>query len=170
MAPMSYPVSAPAVPEIRDREFWGDVASGDERLGAVYRLDALHRIAMVRVGVPAAVLPMLAKAMSMPREKLYAMLGLARATANRKLQAGQRLSPDESERVLGLLRLVGQAEAIVSDSGPGEPFNAAAWIAAWLDRPIGALGGRRPGAFLDTGEGRELLSNLLARMQSGAYA
>lgn len=167
---MSYTASAPAVPELLEREFWGDVAAGDERLGAVYRLDALRRITMVRVGVPAVVLPTLAKAMSIPRERLYAMLGLARATANRKLQAGQRLSPDESERVLGLLRLIGQAEAIVSDAGEAEQFSAAAWVAAWLDRPLAALGGRRPGEFMDTGEGRELLSNLLASMQSGAYA
>lgn len=167
---MSYTASPSAVPEFRDREFWGEVAAGDERLGAVYRLDALRRISMVRAGVPAAVLLTLAKAMSIPRERLYAMLGLARATANRKLQAGQRLSPDESERVLGLLRLIGQAEAIVSDAGEAEQFSAAAWVAAWLDRPLAALGGRRPGEFMDTGEGRELLSNLLASMQSGAYA
>lgn len=170
MARMSSDTWPSAALEVREREFWAEVVTGDEPLGAVYRLDALRRISMVRAGVPAAVLSTLARAMSIPREKLYATLGLARATANRKLQAGQPLSPDESERVLGLLRLVGQVEAIVGDAGRAEPFSAAGWLAAWLDRPLAALGGRRPAELMDTGEGRELLSNLLARMQSGAYA
>lgn len=76
VARMSHPASTSAAPELRQREFRGGVVSGDERLGAVYRLDALRRISMVRAGVPAAVLPTLAKATSIPREKLYVMLGL----------------------------------------------------------------------------------------------
>lgn len=167
---MDYPDSSIGVDELRDREFWVEVVSGEEPLGSVYALDPLRRITMVRTGVPADVLPTLSREMAMPREKLYATLGLARATANRKLQAGQRLNADESERVLGILRLVGQAEAIVNESGSAEGFDAPKWVAAWLDRPVAALDGRRPGDLMDTAEGRELVSNLLARMQSGAYA
>jgi putative toxin-antitoxin system antitoxin component (TIGR02293 family) len=154
----------------REDEFWGEVVSGDESLAAVYRLEPLTRISMVREGVPADLLSTLAKEMAMPREKLYATIGLARATANRKLQSGQRLSQDESERVLGMLRLVGQAEAIVAASGEPAGFDAAKWVAAWLDRPHPALGNQRPAAFMDTAEGRVLVSDLLAQMQSSAYA
>jgi putative toxin-antitoxin system antitoxin component (TIGR02293 family) len=167
---MEHPDSSGSVDELRDRQFWGEVVSGEEPLGSVYALEPLRRVTMIRAGVPADVLPTLSREMGMPREKLYATLGLARATANRKLHAGQRLNADESERVLGILRLVGQAEAIVNESGSAAGFEAPRWLAAWLDRPVPALDGRRPGELMDTAEGRELVSNLLARMQSGAYA
>lgn len=137
---------------------------------AVYRADPLTRIAWVRDGLPADVLPAMSVAMAVPRETLYATLGLARATVSRKLQAGQRLNPDESERVLGLLRLVGQTDALVAESGRPDGFDAARWVAKWLERPVPALGGVRPADLMDTGEGRALVANLLACMQSGAYA
>jgi uncharacterized protein (DUF2384 family) len=50
-----------------------------------------------------------------------------------------------------------------------EGFSAARWVAEWLQRPHPALGGRRPGELMDTADGRELLTDLLARQQSGAY-
>lgn len=152
-------------------EPWGAIDDGGDVVGdVVYRADPLIRIGWVRDGVPAEVLPAMSAAMAVPREVLYTTLGLARATVSRKLQAGQRLSSDESERVLGLLRLIGQANALVAESGRPEGFDAARWVARWLDRPLPALGGLRPADLMDTGEGRELVSNLLARMQSGAYA
>jgi putative toxin-antitoxin system antitoxin component (TIGR02293 family) len=79
------------------------------------------------------------------------------------------LDQDESERVLAMTRLVGQADSIVRDSGTAEGFSAAEWVAAWLQRPHPALGGRRPGELMDTADGRELVTDLLARQQSGAY-
>ena len=51
-----------------------------------------------------------------------------------------------------------------------EAFDAAGWLAAWLDEPVPALGGRRPGELLDTAEGRALVSRLLMQMQAGTYA
>lgn len=152
-------------------EPWGAIDDGGDVVSdVVYRADPLIRIGWVRDGLPAEVLPAMSAAMAVPREVLYTTLGLARATVSRKLQAGQRLSSDESERVLGLLRLIGQANALVAESGRPEGFDAARWVARWLDRPVPALGGLRPADLMDTGEGRELVSNLLARMQSGAYA
>ena len=42
--------------------------------------------------------------------------------------------------------------------------------AQWLEEINPALGGKAPGEFLDTADGRELVSRLIAQMQSGAYA
>ena len=50
-----------------------------------------------------------------------------------------------------------------------EGFDAAKWVAAWLDRPQPALGGKRPAELMDTADGRSIVSDLVARMQSGAY-
>jgi putative toxin-antitoxin system antitoxin component (TIGR02293 family) len=108
--------------------------------------------------------------MGLPKERLYTAMRLPRATVNRKLQAKQTLSPDESERVLGVARLVGQVEAMVRDSGEPEGFDAARWLAEWLERPNPALGRKRPAEFLDTADGRVLISDLLSRMGSGAYS
>src|SRR5690606_17120213 len=47
-------------------------------------------------------------------------------------------------------QLVELAARIVRESGDSENFDAAAWVAAWLDEPHPALGGKRPRDFLDT--------------------
>ncbi len=137
---------------------------------ALYRSDAADRIAMVRHGLPASLLTTLADDMQVARERLYGWLGIARTTANRKIRDDGTLSPDESERALGIARLVGQVQKIVADSGQPEGFDAARWTAEWLAQPNPTLGGRTPGEFMDTADGRALVAALVAKMQSGAYA
>ncbi|MFT3665972.1 antitoxin Xre-like helix-turn-helix domain-containing protein [Piscinibacter sp.] len=132
--------------------------------------DPVDRIGIVKAGLPAQLLATLASDMQVPRERLYAWLGIARTTANRKVKDKDLLSQDESERALGITRLVGQVQTIVSESGNPEGFDAARWTAQWLDQPNDALGGRPPGEFMDTADGRALVSGLVAQMQSGAYA
>ncbi len=108
--------------------------------------------------------------MAISKDKLYATIGLARATVNRKLREQQVLNQDESERVLGIARLVGQVDQMVRESGNPVGFDAAKWVAAWLDRPQAGVGGKRPAELMDTADGRGIVSDLIARMQSGAYA
>src|SRR5579863_8782458 len=99
---------------------WGPLLSGKRSLGALHELAPIARIALVRDGVPAQAVSVIAEDMSVARDKLYAMLGLARATIERKLRDGLRLGPDESERVIGIARLIGQVRQIVTESGdPG---------------------------------------------------
>ena len=52
----------------------------------------------------------------------------------------------------------------------GDEFDAALWLAGWLDAPCPALGGQRPSDYLDTNEGIQVVRGVLARMESGAYA
>lgn len=84
-----------------------------------------------------------------------------------------RLAPEAAERTLGFARLVGQVEQIVCESGDPDAapdFDAAGWVADFLARPHPALGGRRPGDLMDTADGRGVVGDLVAQMQSGAYA
>ena len=74
------------------------------------------------------------------------------------------------ERVVGLVKLVGQIEAMVEESGDPEGFDAPEWLSRWLREPLPALGGDRPINLLDTMEGQALVSRALAQMQSGAFA
>ena len=144
--------------------------AGQETYLTLYDFSRADRIGVVKEGVPARLLTTLAGDMHITRERLYAWLGIARATANRKIKADAMLSQDESERALGIARLVGQVQKVVAESGDSKGFDAAQWSAAWLERPNQALGGKPPGEFMDTADGRALVSGLIAQMQSGAYA
>jgi len=66
--------------------------------------------------------------------------------------------------------LVRQVEKMVAVSGNPEGFDAGQWLAAWMERSVPALGGKRPAEYMATAEGRALISQLLAMTQSGAYA
>lgn len=137
---------------------------------SAYLATPFERVETVRKGLPATVLVDTGKAMEVSSERLYAILHLSRATVARKIAANGVLSPEMSERLLGLRKLIGQVEMMVCESGDPKGFNAAKWVAQWLDEPAPALGGRKPGNLMDTAEGQEIVSQLVARMQSGAYA
>jgi putative toxin-antitoxin system antitoxin component (TIGR02293 family) len=149
---------------------WDLVLQRKRPLGSLYALAPMGRVDLVKRGVPPAALGLLAADMGITREQLYATLGVPRATMERKMRQGRRLNQDESERVVGIARLVGQVEHMVRESGDPEGFDAPRWVAAWLERPLPALGGARPRTLMDTAEGRDIVSSLVAQMQSGTYA
>jgi putative toxin-antitoxin system antitoxin component (TIGR02293 family) len=97
-------------------------------------------------------------------------LDLPVATFNRKVKANERLSPAESERVIGFARLVGQLQIMVEEAGGSADFDAKAWLGTWLSEPMPALGHARPIDFMDTMEGQRLVSQKLAQIGTGAYA
>jgi putative toxin-antitoxin system antitoxin component (TIGR02293 family) len=141
-----------------------------EQAVRLYHTSVVDRVSLVKAGVPAKYVKVLSTRMKMPMEKFYRTLGLARPTVDRKVRLSKLLNPDESERVVGIARLVGQAQSLVKESGRQEEFDAATWVSAWLDRPLPALGGKPPGEFMDTADGRMLVADLLSQEQSGAYA
>ena len=163
------PKMSSSVTKAREGRRWRDLILRRSRFTSLYLVEALERVELVKAGVPASLLVRLSEDMAIPRNRLYAMLGLARATVDRKVSGGKVLNQDESERVLGIARLLGQVETIVKESGQPESFDPAKWTAAWLERPHPALGGRRPAELMDTADGRGIVSDLVARMQSGAY-
>lgn len=134
------------------------------------RAGPLERVKIIRVGVPAILAETTSKEIGFSKEKFYTMLRFPRATVNRKIAAKERLSPELSERYLGLQKLIDQVGVMVSESGDSEGFDAPQWIGQWLDRPCPALGNVKPVDYMDTLEGQEVVSGVLAKMQSGAYA
>jgi putative toxin-antitoxin system antitoxin component (TIGR02293 family) len=151
-------------------KLWRDLLSRRESLARLYRLEPAERVELLKEGVPARFVVVISDSMAIPKDRLYATIGLVRATVNRKVREEKILNQDESERVMGIARMVGQAEAMVKESGDPRPFDAAKWMAGWLEEPQPALGGKRPAELMDTAEGRGIVADLLARMQSGAYA
>jgi len=137
---------------------------------ALYRLEPLETVAAVKRGVPARFLMRIIRDMAMPKHYVVQTLGLAPSTAMRKMESDATLNLDESERVLGMGKLIGQVQTIVEESGDPAGFDAAKWVAEWIKTPQRALGGKRPDELLDTADGRQLVSDLIARQQSGAYS
>jgi putative toxin-antitoxin system antitoxin component (TIGR02293 family) len=133
-------------------------------------MPATDRIETAKRGVPAVFVSRLAKATGEPKEHVINLLGLSRATVDRKARAGQALSVGESERVIGFAKLVGQVQAMVNESGDATGFDAPKWVAGWMDRPMPALNGRTPGEYMDTSEGQQMVAGLLERARSGAFA
>lgn len=136
----------------------------------MFRAEPIERVRLIKEGLPAQLLDELSQSMKMPKGRLLPTLGIAAATVRRKVRESKPLSTGDSGRALGLARLVGQVECMVRDAGRPTGFDAAAWMGRWLEEPIGALGGRRPADLMDTAEGQAIVSNLLARMQSGVYS
>ena len=137
---------------------------------SVYLAAPQDRIAMIKHGLPATRIGQLSARMSMPKERLIEALGMPRATISRKTQANALLSREESERLLGVEYLIGQVSTMVAESGGPNDFDAAKWLAMWIQMPLPALGNATPASYMDTIEGQKLISNLLAMTQSGAYA
>lgn len=136
----------------------------------LYRAEPSDRIRLVKDGISPWIAKRLVADLHVEQQVLFAALNLSTATVNRKATRDEALAADEGERVVGVAKLVGQLEAILEESGDLTGFDARAWISTWLREPLPALGGARPLDLLDTMEGQSLVSNALARVQSGAYA
>lgn len=135
----------------------------------LYRATPYSRIATVKAGLPAVKVKKFVSDLDMPIGDFFGALQLSQATFNRKVLKDQSLSTDESERVVGFLKLFGQVQVMVEESGETADFDARAWTVQWLEEPLAALGGLRPVELMDTIEGQQLVSAALARIQSGAY-
>lgn len=138
--------------------------------GALYRTPVMERIRLITEGVPAADAKRWIEIATLGRNTTLKALDLPVATFNKKVKANAKLSPAESERVIGFARLVGQIEAMLADADGPPEFDAKAWLARWLTEPLPALGNAKPIDFMNTMEGQALVSRTLAQIASGAYA
>lgn len=136
----------------------------------MFRVTPLERIDLVRKGISAASVRETSADMGVSIAQLLTMLGLLPATANRCLKVNAPLPVAYSERIVGLYRLIGQVENMVTESGDVSGFSAARWLASWLEQPLPALGNEKPTDLMDTIEGQRLVAGLLARIPVGAYA
>ena len=86
---------------------------------------------------------------------------VARRTYNRRRLAGQCLDPSESDRLMRLVRMVGNAE---------ETFGDPATAHKWLERPTRALAGQAPLSLADTDTGTRQVEALLGQIAHGLAA
>jgi putative toxin-antitoxin system antitoxin component (TIGR02293 family) len=153
-------------PEAREKGRWLNFRE-------LYQTTPIDRISLIREGVMAADLKTFISSLDIQQERVFTMLDIATATVNRKASRNEALSREDSEKVVGMAKLIGQVETMLEESGDPElmrDFDAAKWLAHWMEEPIPALGGASPSAYMDTIEGQEMISKLLEAMQTGAYA
>lgn len=135
-----------------------------------YEVGLMEQVSIVKRGVNARLVDVLAASMHIPKEKLISTLGLTIATIQRKSHQQAALSSNESSLVVGVGKLIGQVQKMVDESGTSENFDAARWVAQWWDQHLPALNGGCPRDFMDTAEGQAMVSLLLGRLQSAVYA
>jgi len=87
--------------------------------------------------------------MEIPSSRIFRILGLAKATTEKKAAAGEMIAGRGGQSAIGMVKLLGIAERIVADS----TADAARWLGRWIERPQPALGGREPADLLDTPTG-----------------
>ena len=134
-----------------------------------HEVDLVERVCIVKRGINARLVDLLASSMKISTAKLSSILGFAKTSIRRKSRQQAALSSAESSRIMGMGKLIGQVQVMVEESSETGEMDPAAWIGHWLDQPLPALGGVCPRDFMDSTEGQAIVSQLLGRMQSGAY-
>lgn len=127
-------------------------------------------IEIERQGVEAAFIADLIKRMEIPSSRLFTILRIPSATAARKIKSGAFIDGRAGLAAAGLIKLLVIADSIAQDSATEpEKFDSVKWLGQWIERPLGALGGRKPSEYLDTPTGVEIVARALGAMRSGAY-
>lgn len=138
---------------------------------AVSSATPLEVVEIERQGVRGTFIKALAKRMDLPTSRIFNILRVPKATAEKKAAAGEFVSGSSGQAAVGMIKLLGIAQEIVSNSTAleAEKFDAARWLGQWIERPQPALGGRKPSDLIDTPTGVDMVARLLGSMESGAY-
>lgn len=140
-------------------------------VGRVSGATPMEIVLTERAGVDARLIKDLATHMAIPASRLFAILGVPKATAEKKVAAGEMIAGQVGQAVIGMIRLLGIAQAMAANSTSADArgFNSAKWLGRWIEVPQPSLGGRRPAELLDTPTGAEIVARLLGAIESGAY-
>lgn len=143
----------------------------DDFVTTVHAADPVQLIETERRGVASIFVKDLSRRMEIPAQRMFDILGVPKATAEKKVAAGELLSGTGGRAALGIARLLGIAKEIVDSSTAvdAKNFDTAKWLGQWLEKPQRALGGRKPAELIDTPTGLEVVARLLGAIQSGAY-
>ncbi len=119
----------------------------------------MDQVNMVREGVPWDVCEGYMCSVGMNDQAAAAMLHIPPRTLARRKKG--RLDPQESERLLRLVRLVAKASQVLGTR---------AKALHWLGAPNRALGGAKPVSLLDTDIGTQAAEEVLARIEYGVIS
>ena len=143
----------------------------DDFVGRVSNATPMELVEAERQGVVGIFVKDMSKAMNIPAIRMFDILGVPKATAEKKVAAGEVIKGSGGRAALGMARLLGIARSIVMNSKApaAKDFDSAKWLGQWVERPQPALGGRKPADLIDTPTGVEVVARLLGSIESGAY-
>jgi putative toxin-antitoxin system antitoxin component (TIGR02293 family) len=149
-------------------------AARDNVRGLIKKIRAATPLQLVdieRKGLRGRLLKDIAQEMDIPASRLFAIIGVPKATAEKKASSNEAIAGAGGQAALGMIRLLGIAQSIVDNStaDAARSFDAAKWLGLWIERPQPALGGKKPADLLDTPTGLEVVSRTLGAIESGAY-
>lgn len=116
---------------------------------------------LVREGLPAEALFLLAKRLDLRQAEISAKIGIPQRTLTRRMQRHGRLTAAESDRTVRLAQVYANA---VDTLGSEEK------AAQWLKTPNRVLRGARPLDQLDTDPGVREVEDVLGRIANGVYS
>lgn len=126
----------------------------------ILKMSPAERIEMVRSGVKVAIMVEAGQYYGISQARLSKLLGISDATITRKIKAGGKLGPMESERLARIASVEAEAEKV---------FDSSELARRWMLEPNLALG-EAPLSFLDTDTGADEVRKVLAAIAYGGVA
>jgi putative toxin-antitoxin system antitoxin component (TIGR02293 family) len=117
-------------------------------------------IAAVRQGLRVSAIDAITLELDLPAADVLPALRIARRTMDRRKQTG-RLSPEESERVYRVAKILAFAESALGTKEKARH---------WLTSRNRALGNVTPLSLLETEAGADAVTNVLGRIEYGVYS
>jgi putative toxin-antitoxin system antitoxin component (TIGR02293 family) len=118
-------------------------------------------VRITREGLPVDTLTLLARELSIERKTLAKLVGISDRTLNRRIASASRLSPEESDRIVRLARVVAKTKDTLGTSEKAS---------RWLQSPNMALDDQKPLDLLDTDVGARSVETILGRIEYGMYS
>lgn len=128
-------------------------------LGFQVSKNGLKTVKYIRQGVPVEMVDDLLDQGIVSRTQIYQLIAPKRTLSYRRSR-GEHLTPQESERLLRVLRIVHHAI---------ETFDDEAKAREYLNKPMRRFEGRSCIEMLDTDVGAGLVEELLSRIEHGIY-
>jgi putative toxin-antitoxin system antitoxin component (TIGR02293 family) len=117
-------------------------------------------INIIRNGIPRQAMDNLMNIADLSLTEMAAIIHTSDRTL-RRYEANQRLSQEQSERMIEMARLYSRGEEVM---GSIDTFKE------WMNTKLVAFGGQRPKDYLDTSLGIAMIMDELGRLQHGIFA
>jgi putative toxin-antitoxin system antitoxin component (TIGR02293 family) len=135
-------------------------AAVEKKMSSAKAKHPAELIRKIQKGLRFTELETLQSTIDLPFEQLAAKLSISRSTLQRRKAAG-RLSPDESDKVMRLSRLLEHATKVFGDIERAR---------AWLKFPQRGLGNAVPLDYAETEVGAREVDDLLGRIEYSVYS
>ena len=132
---------------------------GEEVLKREVRSD-LELADIIHDGLPYRTLDFVLSTDLVELKEIHDLVAPRRTLAHRKEKQGT-LSPEQSDRLARVVRMMGRAEDALGSREKGQ---------RWMGTPNRALGGKRPIERLESDVGSRMVERILGRIEHGVYS